>query len=66
MMKKPSKLRLLRLTLGLSQAELGKAIGVTQGMISQLELDKIRPGEALQRKIVEAFHCDPQLIFPER
>ena len=48
---KRTNLRLARLAKGYTQQDLGKAIGVTKQTISQYELGKASPREAIWRKL---------------
>lgn len=48
-------LRVLRRARGLSQIEVAHVLGVTQSIISRLELAKIRPSKTLQTRIADYF-----------
>lgn len=49
------KLRAVRLAFGLSQRELAKRAGVTNGMISLIEQDRVSPSVGSLQKILAAF-----------
>lgn len=49
------KLRRLREMYGLSQRELAKRAGVTNGMISQIEQDRVSPSVASLKKILDGL-----------
>jgi transcriptional regulator with XRE-family HTH domain len=50
-----AKLRALRTAFGLSQRELAKRAGVTNGMISLIEQDRVSPSVGSLQKILSAF-----------
>ena len=50
-------IRRLREGAGLTQAELGKRVGVSQSMIAQIERGRKEPSLALCRELVEALEC---------
>ena len=72
------RLREIRNQLGLSQRELARRSGVTNGMISLIEQDKASPSVALLKKVLvgipmslaEFFAqpqtAEPQAFFPSR
>ena len=53
-----NKLKILRVTKGLSQQELAKALGVTQGAVSQWETGIKQPNEKMLCRLAEVLECD--------
>ena len=58
-----SKLRHKRLELGLSQAELGRVLGLRGNYISLWEVGAGRPNAASMQKLCDFFHCSPDDLF---
>jgi len=63
---KASKLKLLRVASGKTQAELAQELGVTQPLISAFERGYLAPGKDLKEKIAETFEKPKDLIFPSK
>lgn len=53
-----NKLKILRVTKGMSQQELAKALGVTQGAVSQWETGIKQPNEKMLCRLAEVLECD--------
>lgn len=53
-----NKLKILRVTKGMSQQELAKALGVTQGAVSQWETGTKQPNEKMLYRLAEVLECD--------
>lgn len=58
-----TNIRTLRQKAELSQAELAKKLGVTQGTVSQWESGQILPATAKLVKIAEALRCTVSDLF---
>lgn len=63
---KASKLKLLRVAIGKTQAELARELGITQPLISAFERGYLTPGKDLKEKIATAFEESKDLIFPSK
>lgn len=61
----PSPLRLRRLILGMTQAELGKAAGVSREGVLNLEAERCRPRPATADRLAQALKCPADVLFPE-
>lgn len=59
-----ARLRVARAVLGLSQSELGRAVGLTQRAIHKLEQGDTEPRRATQRLIEELFRAEG-LVFED-
>ena len=60
---KTSKLKLLRVATGRTQAELGQELGVNQPLISAFERGYLEPGKDLKEKIAKVFEKPKDSIF---
>ncbi|MGI8731135.1 MAG: helix-turn-helix transcriptional regulator [Solirubrobacteraceae bacterium] len=60
----PSALRLARLTLGWSQADLAAAAGRSREQIARLEAGACDPTWTTVQRLARALHADPREIFP--
>lgn len=60
------KIRMIRETLGLSQAALGKSIGLTGAHISRLETGKSGIADSILDKYIEGFGVDPEWLNSEK
>jgi transcriptional regulator with XRE-family HTH domain len=60
----PSPLRLRRLSLGLTQAELAEAAGLSREQVARLEVGESEPRLSTIKRLAGALGCDPALIFP--
>lgn len=58
------RIRLARVLEKKSQTTLAKEIGVSQGLVSMMELNKIVPGEKLKEKIAESLNVKTDELFP--
>jgi len=58
------RIRLARVLEKKSQTALAKEIGVSQGLVSMMELNKIVPGEKLKEKIAESLNVKTDELFP--
>lgn len=58
------RIRLARVIEKKSQTTLAKEIGVSQGLVSMMELDKITPGKKLKEKIAESLNVKTGKLFP--
>lgn len=52
------RIKMLRLTLGMSQDEFGRRLGVTRGAITNIELNKVEPKPLLVNLICREFGVD--------
>ena len=57
------RVKKLRKTLGLSQTEFGERIGVTIGVIRNLEHDLVPPKELLLNQICKEYHVNPDWLL---
>ena len=57
-----NKLKILRITKGLSQQNLAKALGVTQGAVSQWETGIKQPNEKMVLRLATVLECDSEEI----
>ena len=62
-MKFSQKVYFLRKKRGLTQAELAKLTGLSQGAISQFELGKITPNAKALLNLSKVFNIDPVLLM---
>ena len=60
---KTSKLAELRIKRGLSQTELARGAGITNGYVSQIEHGLYAPSPKVAKLIAEALHTDFDTIF---
>ncbi len=58
------RIRLARVIEKKSQTTLAKEIGVSQALVSMMELNKIAPGEKLKEKIAESLNVKIDKLFP--
>ena len=58
------RIRLARVIEKKSQTTLAKEIGVSQALVSMMELNKIAPGEKLKEKIAESLNVKTSKLFP--
>jgi len=63
---KVSRLRIARVSAGLSQTELARTVGISQVMISYLELGKTRGSAELRSRIAAALGRSEARLFPKR
>jgi DNA-binding XRE family transcriptional regulator len=49
---------------GVTQAELGKAVGVSENTICKLETKRRTPDRALAEKIAKRLNAKPEDLFP--
>jgi transcriptional regulator with XRE-family HTH domain len=56
--------RVHRVSVGLSQAAVAAAVGVSQSHYSQIELGRITPDAELAAKIAAALNTTPDKLFP--
>lgn len=59
-----SKIKLLRITKGISQQALAEMVGVTQGAVSQWENGTVKPRYDVLFRLAEALGCNPNDIYP--
>lgn len=64
--KQNSNLKRLRNTHGLTQLDLGKAVGVSDVTISSIELGKICPRTSLVIKLAKYFDVSTDVILREK
>jgi putative transcriptional regulator len=57
------RLRDYRLTLGLSQAQLARRLGMKQPAISLIERGRRRPSATLLHRLADMFHVDTETLF---
>jgi transcriptional regulator with XRE-family HTH domain len=60
-----TRVRAIRTLRGLSSAELASAVGVSRGLISQIELDRANPSIDTLRKIAAALESPIAALFDE-
>lgn len=58
-----NKLKMLRITKGLSQSELAKKAKVDRSYISQIETGKVSPSLAVLERIAKALGCNLKDFF---
>ena len=63
---KTSKLKLLRVATGKTQAELARELGVSQPLISAFERGYLVPGKDLKEKIAKVFEKPKDSIFSSK
>lgn len=54
----PERIKILRKNLGLSQTEFGERVGVTIGVIRNIEKNLVPPKELLLKQICKEYHVD--------
>ena len=57
------RLKELRIAAGLTQVDLAKAVGVTQGTVAEWERGGCLPSVAKLPKLAELFHCTIDELF---
>ncbi len=57
------RIKLLRMSYVLSQWELSKAIGVSQGQYSMIERGLIKPTDEQRDKLAEILHASASTLF---
>ena len=60
------RIKALRKTLGLSQAEFGEKVGVSRSVIVNAELDRAKTKELLLRHICEVFNVNDDWLLDGR
>lgn len=60
----PGPLRLARVTRGISQRQLARAVGVDPTALSHIEAGRRRPEAATRRQIAEALGVEENELFP--
>ena len=60
-----NKLKILRVTKGMSQQDLAKAIGVTQGAVCQWESRRCFPNAVALMRLSKLFGVSPEKIMEE-
>lgn len=58
-----NKLKELRESIGLTQAQLGKLVGVSRQAINAIEMEKFEPSIWLAYDISKIFHCSIENVF---
>ena len=57
-------MRLLRVIRGMSQAEIGQLVGVTQGYVSRIERGRRSGSSRVRHEIARALGVEESTIFP--
>ena len=60
-----NNLRTKRQSLGLSQTKLAIMVGVSNSVLSEIELDKRAPWPRLRKALAQALGCRESDVFPE-
>jgi transcriptional regulator with XRE-family HTH domain len=60
-----NRIRTARLLLRISQAELGRRLRLSQGMISAFETGRLIPGPDLRKRLADALAFPEEKLFPE-
>lgn len=58
-----NRIKQYRESLGITQEELGKIVGVSRQAINSIEKEKFEPSIWLAYDIAQAFHCTIEEIF---
>jgi len=57
------RLKVLRVNAGLTQAELGAAVGIKQGTVARYESGDRTPPDEMRAKLADALGADPADVF---